>query len=343
MRIAVSLAGALVVVGLGAPLAAAPVKNGFDLAEATVPAAEIREGGPERDGIRSVDEPEWVSPEEAREWVAPPNPVLGVSLDGEAVAVPLHLIEYHQIVNASLGGAPVAITYDPLTGVPRAFVRRTGGRELELGVSGLVHNASFLMYDRETESLWQQFSGEALSGPRAGERLERLRVRLEPLGTWLSRHPDTRVLVRPAPKRIDYRYSPFAAYIASETVPFPVKARDDRHHPKEMVLGVEVGDEEVAYLSSAVVAAGGRVRDEVGGHTLELVYDVDQAVFSWEAPPELRVTEGFWFAWKAFHPDTRVWEAGPAPAADPDAGDAADRVEDDPLFTPGPDAPGSDG
>lgn len=320
MRIVVGTALALGVILAAAPLAAEPVKNGFDLAGARVPASEIVEGGPARDGIRSVDEPSWASPEEAREWVAPGNPVIGVSLGGEALTVPLHLIEYHQVVNAAIGDRPIAITYDPLTGVPRAWERLVEDRTLELGVSGLVHNGSFLMYDRQTESLWVQLTGRALAGPLAGRELPRLRVRMEPLAAWLSRHPGAKVMERPAPRKIDYRYSPFSAYIASETVPFPVKARDDAHHPKEMALGVEAEGVARAYLSTAVTAAGGRVRDEVAGHTLELVYDVEEAVFSWEAPPELRVTEGFWFAWKAFHPDTEVWqpEEGTAPSgADP--------------------------
>jgi hypothetical protein len=317
MRFVVGVTLALAALAIAAPQRAEPVKNGFDLATARVPVSEIRAGGPSRDGIRSVDDPSWVAPQEARDWVSPRNPVVGVVLGGEARTVPLHLIEYHQVVNATLAGQPVAITYDPLTGVPRAWERRAGDTTLEFGVSGLVHNGSFLMYDRQTESLWVQFSGRAISGPLAGRELQRLRVRLEPLAAWLSRHPDAAVMERPAPRRIDYRYSPFTAYLASETIPFPVKARDDAHHPKEMALGVQADGVARAYLSSAVTAAGGRVRDEVAGHTLELVYDVEEAVFSWEAPPELRVTQGFWFAWKAFHPDTTVWEPTAEPPAAP--------------------------
>lgn len=309
MRSVVPIPGALLAaLLLTSALGAEPVANGFDLGSAKVPAKEIVAGGPDRDGIRSVDAPAWAAVAEASAWVAPSNPVLGVRVGDEARTVPLHLIEYHQIVNAEVGGQPLAITYDPLTGTPRAFVRRVGERVLELGVSGLVYNGSFLMYDRQTESLWLHYTGEAIAGPLAGERLERLRVRLEPLATWLSRNPEASVLERPLPRKIDYRYSPFSTYIASDAIPFPVKARDDTHHPKEMVLGVATDGTTRAYLSSAVVAAGGRVRDQVEDHAIELIYDVDEAVFSWEAPPELRISEGFWFAWKAFHPDTEIWE-----------------------------------
>ena len=98
------------------------------------------------------------------------------------------------------------------------------GRTLHFGVSGLIHNHNFLLYDRETESLWQQFTGEALSGPLAGKRLDPVEIRQETLAGWLTRHPRSRVLVRPLPRRIDYRYSPFTRYIVEDRAIFPVAA-----------------------------------------------------------------------------------------------------------------------
>jgi hypothetical protein len=119
--------------------------------------------------------------------------------------------------------------------------------------------------------------------------------------------PHTTVLARPMPRRIDYRYSPFSSYWASETIPFPVAARDATYHPKEVVLGVEVGGESRAYLGSILTAAGGRIVDEIGGHKLRIAYEGEVANFIWDAPEELRVTDAYWFGWKAFHPDTQVW------------------------------------
>jgi hypothetical protein len=280
--------------------------NGFDLDGALLPRQEIRAGGPSRDGIQSVDEPEFVAVEEAH-WVVERNPVLGVAVGEEAHVYPVHLIEPHQIVNDEVGGVPVVVTYDPLVAVPRAFRREVEGKTLSFGVSGLVYSSNFLLYDRETESLWLQFTGEAIAGPMAGKKLERIPIRQELLGTWLSRHPLSRVLSRPRPNKIDYRYSRYTRYMVQDKIIFPVKARDDRFHAKELVLGVVVDGRPRAYLGSLVTKAGGRVEDEFGGKKISLVYSTDDGIYSYDVAEGVDVTEAYWFAWKAFHPDTEVW------------------------------------
>ena len=289
--------------GDGAP---SPELNGFLIERHAVPRDQILAGGPPRDGIRSVDEPSFVAPREAS-WVAPTTPVLGVAIGGEARAYPVHVIEYHQVVNDELAGVPVVVTFDPLTGTPRAYRRRVDGRSLQFGVSGLVYTSNFLLYDRQSESLWSQFLGTAISGPLARRTLERVRIRQEPFALWLKRHPNTRVLARPAPKHIDYRYSPFTTYWVTRKIPFPVPATDHRYHPKEVMLGVEVNDRQRAYLGSLLTAAGGRIVDEFQGRKIRISYDTQLNTFSWEAPDDARVTDAYWFAWKAFHPDTEIW------------------------------------
>jgi len=280
--------------------------NGFDLQGARVPREEIRGGGPPRDGIQSVDTPEFVSVEDAR-WVVERNPVLGVAVGEEARVYPVHLIEPHQIVNDEVGGVSVAVTYDPLAAVPRAYRRDVEGRKLTFGVSGLIHNSNFLLYDRETESLWLQFTGEAIAGPLAGKKLERIPIRQELLGTWLSRHPRSRVLSRPLPNKVNYRYSRYERYMVEDKIVFPVKARDDRFHAKELVLGVVVGARARAYLGSLVTKAGGQVEDEIEGRSIELVYSTEVGIYGYQVAEGVDVTEAYWFAWKAFHPDTEVW------------------------------------
>jgi len=299
----VSLAAGLLA---GAAAAAESSLNGFDLDGSLLPRQEIRAGGPPRDGIESVDEPEFVPVEEAR-WVVERNPVLGVAVGEEAHVYPVHLIEPHQIVNDVIGGVPVVVTFDPLVAVPRAYRREIEGKTLSFGVSGLLYNSNFLLYDRETESLWLQFTGEAITGPMAGKRLERVPIRQELLGTWLSRHPLSRVLSRPRPTKIDYRYSRYTRYMVEDKIIFPVKARDDRFHAKELVLGVVVDDRPRAYLGSLVTRAGGKVEDELGGKKIGLVYSTEDGIYGYDVAEGVDVTEAYWFAWKAFHPDTEIW------------------------------------
>ncbi|MBW2272872.1 MAG: DUF3179 domain-containing protein [Deltaproteobacteria bacterium] len=293
--------------------------NGFVLAKLDVPRAEILQGGPARDSIPRVDDPHFASPAEAS-WVVPGNPVVGVVLGGEARAYPVHILEYHQVINDEIGGVPVAVTYDPLAGSPAVFLRKVGvgkervgkkgARTLRFGISGLVYQCNFVLYDLETESLWSQLRGSSIAGSFAGTRLERVPAWQVPLGAWLVRHPESKVLVRPLPRRIDYRYSPFSAYWVSETIPFPVAARDERYHPKEVVLGVEVDGVERAYLGSILTAAGGRIVDELRGRKLRVAYDSESGTFAWEMPEDLRATDAYWFAWKAFHPKTQIWRSG---------------------------------
>jgi hypothetical protein len=302
----------------GAARGDSPPLNGFSIEKRVVEAATIREGGPERDRIRSVDAPQFVPPPEAT-WCPPPVPVIGMALNGEARAYPVHLMEYHQVVNDELGGEPVALTFDPLTAVPKGWRRTVDGKVLQFGVSGLLWEGQFLLYDRETESLWAQYEGRAVAGPLAGKRLEEIPVHQEPMGIWFQRHTDTLVLARPEKKRIDYRHSPYEVYWVSEKIPFEVKARDDRYHPKEVVLGVEVEGQRRAYLGSILTAEGGKIVDEIAGRKIRILYDSESGTFVWEAPEDVRVTDAYWFAWKAFHPDTGIWhDAKPAPDAGSD-------------------------
>ena len=287
--------------------------NGFDLSAAAVPRESVVAGGPPRDGIRSVDAPSFANAEEAV-WVVADTPVIGVVVGETARAYPVHLLEYHQIVNDRIGEQAFAVTYDPLSGSPLVFDATVEGQRLEFGVSGLVYESNFLFYDRQTQSLWSQLLGEAVAGPLKGTKLVRLRCRQEAFGVWKHRHPESSVLERPELKKIDYRYSPFSAYWVSKKIAYPVSTTDDRFHPKELALGVEAGGEVRAYLGSLMVEAGGRVVDEVGDHKIHIAYDVDVGAFSWEAPDEMEVTEAYWFAWKTFHPDTEIWTpTGAAP------------------------------
>lgn len=281
--------------------------NGFSLENLSVPRDSIVAGGPRRDGVHSVESPEFAPAAEAR-WVTGMTPVIGVALGGVARAYPTHLLEFHQVVNDTLADVPIAVTYDPLAGVPRAWRRKVDGKLLEFGVSGLIHNSNFILYDRQTESLWLQFDGRAIAGPLLGKRLEPLVVRQEILDLWLARHADSVVLRPPDPERHGYRYSPYRAYWVKDEIPFPVAAEDRSYHAKELVVGVVVDGVARAYLGSILTVAGGRAVDEIAGKRIQIDYDTNLGAFAWDVSNGVSVTEAYWFAWKAFHPDTDVWQ-----------------------------------
>ncbi len=317
MRALVLACGALLLGSVAAFAAFEPATNGFDVANSAVPANEILGGGPKRDGVRSVDEPKFVSSGEA-DWVQTENPVLVVELEGEMHIYPVHLIEYHQIVNDRFGDRSVVVTYDPLAGIPRAFDATVDGKAQEFGVAGLIYNHNFLLYDRATESLWQQITGEAIAGKAKGKKLTSLRIRQEPLGSALHRNPGAKVLAKPLDQKIDYALSPFARYWETNKALFPLKATDPRFHLKEVVLGLRSGDKTRVYLGSLATVAGGEVEDEFDGKKIRFVYDAETSPFRYEVPEGVEVIESYWLAWKSWFADTEIWsDPGPIPDAPP--------------------------
>jgi hypothetical protein len=125
----------------------------------TVDYAEIISGGPPRDGIPSIDAPLFSTPADAAEWLAGNEPVIAVALAGVARAYPLQILTWHEIVNDTLGGVPVLVTFCPLCNSALVFDRRLDGEVYEFGTSGLLRHSDLIMYDRTSESLWQQLTG----------------------------------------------------------------------------------------------------------------------------------------------------------------------------------------
>jgi len=141
-----------------------------DFSRHTVPFGEIQSGGPGKDGIPAIDHPQFLPPAKVRD-LRPKEPVIELVLHGEARAYPLRILIWHEIVNDTVGGAPVAVTFCPLCNTAIAFVRRVGGKTLDFGTTGNLRNSDLVMYDRQTESWWQQFGGEGIVGRYTGTTL----------------------------------------------------------------------------------------------------------------------------------------------------------------------------
>ncbi len=169
-------------------------------------------GGPPRDGIRSLDEPQFVSSEDASIWLAGNEPVIALEVAGEARAYPLQILTWHEIVNDTIAGQPIIVTFCPLCNSAIVFNRQLDDETLEFGTSGLLRNSDLVMYDRSTESLWQQFTGEAIVGDLVGQNLEFLPSSLVSFADFLEAFPKGQVLSQTTGFDRPYGVNPYAGY-----------------------------------------------------------------------------------------------------------------------------------
>jgi len=183
-----------------------------DFAEAVVALDEIRSGGPPKDGIPSIDDPRFAPVDAVRDDLGAEEPVMTVAIDGDVRAYPLRVLMWHEIVNDTVGGRAVAVTYCPLCNSAIVFERRVAGEVTTFGTTGKLRHSDLVMYDRASESWWQQFDGRAIVGDHAGAELERVPARLESLERFAERHPDGRVLVPRDPGARAYGRNPYAGY-----------------------------------------------------------------------------------------------------------------------------------
>ena len=177
---------------------------------------EIISGGPPKDGIPSIDDPQFVAVAAAD--LPATEPVIGLVIEGDARAYPLRILIWHEIVNDVVGGVPVAVTFCPLCNTGIVFDRRLDGRVLEFGTTGKLRNSDLVMYDRTTESWWQQFLGEAIVGELTGARLAMLPARLESFAHFAARAPAGRVQVAGTDLMRPYGQNPYPGY---DTSPAP--------------------------------------------------------------------------------------------------------------------------
>lgn len=302
------LAGVLFVT---APVAHAVQKNGFDLAGASVPPAEILQGGPAKDGIPAIDQPRFIRAGEVRSHLKDTDRVLGVVRGGIAKAYPIRILNWHEIVNDTFGTERIVVTFCPLCGTGMAYLSQAGGKPLSFGVSGLLYNSDVLLYDRQTNSLWSQILSTAVSGPMKGARLTPVALSHTTWRDWMKRHPDTLVLSVDTGFERDYGRDPYEGYVQNPAVLFPVTGQSARYHPKEQVIGVELNGQFKAYPFVELSKTHGEVVDTVGGQTITVRFDGENrtgAVYD-ASGKQIPAVIVFWFAWYAFHNTTAVFQA----------------------------------
>lgn len=301
-----------------------------DFSQTAVPLDEIISGGPPKDGIPSIDDPSFEPIEDAG-WLSDISPVISLSIDGEARAYPLSILNRHEIVNDRLGGVPVAVTFCPLCNAAIAFDRRAGDRVLEFGTTGKLRHSDLVMYDRQTESWWQQFTGTAIVGEMTGTKLGRLPARIESFSQFAERHPDGRVLKRPSSLPGVYGKNPYVGYDSQSRPHFYRGPMPEDVAPMARVVTVggrawaldlvrekgriESGDLVIAWRPGQASALDRRevaksrdigtvtVQRRTGDGLMDVPYGVD-----------------FAFAFKAFHPEGDIVTAEDLSGAASDGG-----------------------
>ncbi|MGH2845769.1 MAG: DUF3179 domain-containing protein [Thermoleophilaceae bacterium] len=243
-----------------------------DFSKHSVPLSEFRSGGPPRDGIPPIDEPKPTSQADADEWLADREPVLAVEVGDRVRAYPVQILVWHEIVNDTLDGRPIAVTYCPLCNSSLVFDRRVGGRTLTFGTTGNLRRSDLVMWDRQTESWWQQLTASAVVGELTGTKLKVLASQTLSWADFKRIHPGGDVLSRDTGVERDYGSNPYAGYDQPDSQPFLLDGEaDDRLPPKERVVAVFAADETVVVPFSRL-AREPVVATEAGGRPVVVLY-----------------------------------------------------------------------
>ncbi len=287
-----------------------------DFDQCTVDLREIISGGPPKDGIPPIDMPEFISVTEVT--LDDREPVISLVIEGEAKAYPLSILTWHEIVNDVVGGVPVSVTYCPLCNATIVFDRRLDDTILDFGTTGTLRHSDLVMYDRQTESFWQQYNGDAIAGAFAGAQLSVLPSRLESFAAYRARYPEGDILAIPTNFIRRYGMNPYVGYdesgfpflfkgevpkgikplervvvVDNVAIALPyIQERGSLRH-KDYHINWQAG--QASALDSAVIAEG---RD-VGTVTVQRAEDHGKIV---DVP--YKVT--FAFVWHAFEPEKPI-------------------------------------
>ena len=282
LRVFVVIAGALVLgaaLSFGAddqdcrPSNLRTVNWSTDFCQSSVDFDEILVGNPVKDGIPAVSEPALESVARAADWLSRRSPVIAVVIDGDARAYPLAILMWHEIANDEIAGQPIAVTFCPLCNSAVTFARTVAGDRLDFGVSGMLRNSDLIMYDRQSESWWQQLTGEALVGAYAGTLLDIVPSQVISFGSFAARYPDGQVMSRETGYNRRYGVNPYGDYDSQPGRPFLFRGELDPRLglPVDRVLAATIGDVAVAYPFDALRAER-VVNDMVANTPLVIFY-----------------------------------------------------------------------
>src|SRR2546425_6931585 len=243
-----------------------------DFTKRSVPFNEVMSGGPSKDGIPAIDMPRFDAVADADKWLKPREPVILFGHAGEGRAYPLQILIWHEIANDTVAGLPVAVTFCPLCNTSIVFDRRLDGRVLAFGPTGKGRSSDLVMYDRQTESWWQQVTGEAIVGALTGRQLTFLPSQIVSWELFKQTYPSGKVLNRETGHRRSYGNNPYVGYDDINSSPFLYRGpKDGRLPPMERVVTISLNGEDVAYPFS-VMEKVRVINDTVGGRPVVVLF-----------------------------------------------------------------------
>ncbi len=330
------------------PSPSVTASSGVETPKPLVPLEKIVSGGPPKDGIPSIDDPKFVRAADAS-FMQDGDIVIGLSHGGVTKAYPLKILVWHEIVNDEIAGMPVAVTYCPLCFTSLVFERVIDGQVVEFGTSGKLYNSNLVMYDRLSDSYWSQAMAKGIAGRYSGHELKKIPFDLAYWKEWKQLNPDSLVLSTDTGSARPYGTDPYGDYYTSPGIFFPVEHSDGRLGPKEIVMGLEYGNDLSAYRLDDITKKK-LVNDSVGNNEVlllslqpfmaraydrtvegtELEFHLEdgkvkdvQTGSEWNFDglavsgpmmgrqlDRLVLEPSFWFSWYTFHPDTELYNVG---------------------------------
>lgn len=283
-----------------------------DFSKISIDLSEVMAGGPPRDGIPPIDDPQFVTVSEAD--LAATVPVLSVEIDGDARAYPISVLMWHEVVNDVIADQPVVVAYCPLCNSGAAFFRTLDGTVHDFGTSGLLRNSDLIMYDRQTDTWWQQFTGQAIAGELNGTELTFIPIRMEAYQRFAARHPEGQVLVPNDDDARAYGENPYVGYDTSNW-PFLFRGEfDEDISPLARVVAVDDEAWSLDYVREAgrievgdlIITWEAGQNSGLGARQIANGSDVGNVIVQRRVGDQLQdevYMVPFAFAFSAFHPE----------------------------------------
>ncbi len=248
-----------------------------DYSKTTINLSELSVNLP-RDAIRSIDNPSFVSIDDAGKWLNKREPVVLVSVAGKGRAYPLQILTWHEIVNDEFEGVPLVVTFCPLCYSALVFERKIEGDTYEFGVSGMLRHSDLVMFDRQTHSLFQQLNGEGIVGVMAGQKLTSVAAQIISFEEFQSAFPSGEVLSRITGHVRRYGQNPYPGYDDIDEKPWAFTGKEDgRLPPMERVVAVDLDGMAKAYPHSRTRAER-VINDTLAGKEIVILHSKSGAV-----------------------------------------------------------------